>query len=122
MKNDFIDGRRAYVFGVIPKRSDKYLFKGRIWVDAEDYALVRAEGEPAKKLSFWTRSVHFVHQYRQSGLFWFPHSTDSVTEALIFGTTRVSISYFDYAPSSLQTPAFSSQNKTSHNESTDLHY
>jgi outer membrane lipoprotein-sorting protein len=91
-------GRTAYVLNVRPKRSEKYLFDGRIWVDAEDYALVRAEGKPAKKPSFWTKSIHFVQVYQKCGPVWFPLSTQSVTEAHLFGTTDVSIEYFDYAP------------------------
>lgn len=91
-------GRVAYVLEVRPKRNDKSLFRGRIWVDAEDYALARAEGNPAKKPSFWTKSVHFVQVYRKSGPLWFPFSTRSVTEAHLFGTTDVNIDYFDYSP------------------------
>jgi hypothetical protein len=93
-----VTDREAYVLAVNPKRKDKYLFRGRIWVDAEDYALVRAEGNPAKNPSFWTKSTHFVQIYQKSGFLWFPLSTQSVTEAHIFGTTDVSIEYFDYAP------------------------
>jgi outer membrane lipoprotein-sorting protein len=91
-------GRTAYVLEVRPKRSEKYLFEGRIWVDSEDYALVRAEGKPAKKPSFWTKSIHFVQVYQKCGPVWFPLSTQSVTEAHLFGITDVSIEYFDYAP------------------------
>jgi hypothetical protein len=90
--------RAAYVLEVTPKRKEKYLFRGRIWVDAEDYALVRAEGNPAKNPSFWTKSTHFVQRYQKSGPLWFPLSTQSETEARIFGTTNVSIEYFNYAP------------------------
>jgi hypothetical protein len=95
---EVIDGRAAYVLEVSPKRKEKYLFRGRIWVDAEDYALARAEGQPAKNPSFWTKSTHFVQIYQKSGLLWFPRSTQSVTEAHIFGTTDVNIEYFDYTP------------------------
>jgi hypothetical protein len=91
-----IEGRLTHVIDVIPKRREKYLMEGRIWVDATDYALVRAEGKPAHSPSFWTHSVHFVHQYRKRGDFWFPVSTDSITEARIFGTTHVNIAYSDY--------------------------
>ena len=90
--------RSAYVLEVIPKRKEKYLFRGRIWVDAEDYALVRAEGNPAKNPSFWTKSTHFVQTYQKSGALWFAHSTQSVTNVRIFGAADVSIEYFDYAP------------------------
>lgn len=97
---DSLEGRRVHVIQVLPKREDKYLFEGRIWVDAEDFAIVRAEGKPAKNPSFWTHSVHFVQQYHKTGTFWFPVSTESVTEARIFGKTEVSITYFDYQPNS----------------------
>ena len=93
-----VANRAAYVLEVEPKRKEKYLFQGHIWVDAEDYALVRAEGTPAKNPSFWTKSTHFVQTYQKSGALWFPLSTQSVTEARIFGTTDVSIEYFNYVP------------------------
>jgi len=94
--------RTAYVLEIKPKRKEKYLFRGRIWVDTEDYALVRAEGNPAKNPSFWTKSTHFVQVYQKSGPLWFPLSTQSVTEAHIFGTTDVNIEYFDYAPKTVR--------------------
>lgn len=95
-----IDERPTYVIDVKPKREDKYLMEGRVWIDAEDFALVRAEGKPAKNPSFWTRSIHFVHQYKKNGGFWFPASTLSVTEARLLGSTKVNINYFDYEPNS----------------------
>jgi hypothetical protein len=99
-----VDDRTAYVLEISPKRKEKYLFRGRIWVDVEDYALMRAEGNPAKNPSFWTKSTHFVQTYQKSGPLWFPLSTQSVTEAHIFGTTDVSIEYFDYAPKTPRPP------------------
>jgi negative regulator of sigma E activity len=101
---ELVAGRAAYVLEIEPKRKEKYLFQGRIWVDVEDYALVRAEGKPAKKPSFWTKSIHFVQVYQKCGPVWFPVSTQSVTEAHLFGTTDVSIEYFDYAPKLPNTP------------------
>jgi hypothetical protein len=95
---ELMSTRPTYVLEVSPKRKDKYLFRGRVWIDSQDYALVRAEGSPAKNPSFWTKSTHFVQIYYKSGPFWFPRSTQSVTEARIFGTTDVSIEYFDYTP------------------------
>jgi len=91
-----LEGRLAYEIRVIPKRQDAYLFRGRIWVDAEDYALARAEGEPAQNPSFWVRSVHFTQEFRKSGEYWLPWSTTSITEARFFGKTEIDIHYFDY--------------------------
>jgi MucB/RseB N-terminal domain len=101
---ELVADRQTYVLETKPKRKEKYLFRGRIWVDVEDYALVRAEGSPAKNPSFWTKSTHFVQMYRKSGPLWFPLSTESVTEVHFFGTTDVSIEYFGYAPRASHPP------------------
>lgn len=101
---ELVGGRPAYVLEVRPKRKEKNLFQGRIWVDAEDYALARAEGKPAKKPSFWTKNIDFVQVYQKCGPLWFPLSTQSVTEAHIFGVTDVTIEYFDYTPKTPHPP------------------
>jgi hypothetical protein len=97
-KTEFIDGRLAYVVDINPKRHEERLFQGCIWIDAEDYALVRAEGKPARNPSFWIHSVHFVHTYQKAGYLWFPVATESVSDVRLFGTTKVTINYFDYTP------------------------
>jgi hypothetical protein len=93
-----VGDRPTYILKLTPKRKEKYLFRGRIWVDKEDYALVRAEGNPAENPSFWTKSTHFVHRYSKNGSAWFPVFTQSVTDVRIFGTTHLNIEYFDYMP------------------------
>lgn len=91
-----LDGHTVYVMTILPKTPNKYLMRGRIWVDAEEYAIVRIEGQPAKNPSFWIKSVQFVHNYEKSGSFWLPVSDRSETEARIFGSTEVTIEYFNY--------------------------
>jgi len=93
-----IRGRLAYVLAIEPKTPNKYLTLGRIWVDADDYAIVRVEGKPARNPSLWIKSVHFVHDYDKTGPFWFPVSDRSVTDVRIFGATEMTIEYFDYTP------------------------
>jgi hypothetical protein len=61
-----VDPYRCYVARAIPKRSDKYLFEGQVWIDAEDYAVVRIEGHPAKKLSFWIQRQTLCANARRS--------------------------------------------------------
>jgi hypothetical protein len=39
-----------------------------------------------------------VRQYQKIGEFWFPTSTESITQARFVGKTDVNIQYFDYAP------------------------
>jgi hypothetical protein len=91
------DGRDSYVLEVTPKKPSKFSIRGRIWVDAEDFAIARVEGQPAKNPSFWIRSVHVVQRYARTGQFWLPALNHSVAQARIFGTTEVVIEYSDYA-------------------------
>ncbi len=93
---DSIDGRPAWVIDIAPKTDNKYLIRGRIWVDAEDYAIARIEGRPAKNPSFWIKSVHFVHTYQKNGSQWLPAADRSETDARIIGKTELTIEYFGY--------------------------
>jgi hypothetical protein len=91
------DGRDAYVLEISPKTKNKFLIRGRIWVDAEDFAITRIEGSPAKNPSFWINSVQVLHRYERVGRFWLPVVNDSRAQAKIFGRTDVAIEYFGYA-------------------------
>jgi hypothetical protein len=96
LRVDQVDGRKTYVIEVAPKKHKKYLIRGTIWVDTEEFAIVRMDGEPAKNPSFWTKSVHFGHKYQKVGPFWLAASDNSITDARIFGLTELRIDYFDY--------------------------
>jgi hypothetical protein len=86
----------AFVMEVSPKSASKYLILGKIWVDANDYSIVRIEGQPARNPSFWVRSVHFVHTYQKVGKFWFASSTQTTSEIRIFGDSQLTIETSDY--------------------------
>lgn len=87
----------AYVLSVVPKKENKYLINGKIWVDASEYSIVRIEGEPARSPSFWVRSVHFVHTYQKVGPFWFAFSTHTTSEIRIFGDSELTIESSNYS-------------------------
>jgi hypothetical protein len=95
-----VNQRQAYVIAVTPKTANKYLMQGKIWVDAEEFAIVRIEGQPAKNPSFWIKRVRFVHTYSKQGPFWLPLSDNSVTDARIFGATELKIEYFGFVANS----------------------
>ena len=42
-----VDGRLVYVIAIEPKTPNKYLMRGRIWIDGDEYAITHIEGEPA---------------------------------------------------------------------------
>jgi hypothetical protein len=100
-----LDGRSNYVLQVDPKKPSKFAIRGRIWVDAQDFAIARIEGQPAKNPSFWIRSVKVEQRYGRTGQFWLPTLNHSVAEARIFGSTEVIIEYSDYKTSARDTEA-----------------
>ena len=91
-----IEGRQAYVFELEPKTQTKYLTRGRIWVDSNDYAVVQIEGTPARNVSFWTKKVNFVQTFAKNGELWLAQSNRSVTDARLFGIANLTIEYFNY--------------------------
>jgi hypothetical protein len=93
---DTVQDRLCYVLELTPKRESKYLVRGRAWVDATDFAVIRMEGAFSKNPSFWTRGVTITHEYGKHGDFWLPSSSLSQTKARIFGETKVTIEYSEY--------------------------
>ncbi len=89
-------GHISYVLEITPKTQNKFLIRGRIWVDAQDFAITRIEGKPAKNPSFWITSVQVAHRYQRVGPFWLPMRNESRAQARIFGRTDVDIEYSDY--------------------------
>jgi len=90
------DTDEFYVLEAQPKTKNKFLFRGRIWVDAKDFAITRVEGEPAVNPSWWTLKTNFTRSYQKIGDFWLPKSNQSETKVRIFGTAVLSIEYRDY--------------------------
>jgi len=91
-----IRGRSAYVLEVEPRVQAKYLTRGRIWVDACDFAVVQVEGAPSHNPSFWTKKVDFVQTFEKNGPLWLVSSNHSVTDARLFGLADLTLEYFDY--------------------------
>jgi hypothetical protein len=88
---------RCFVAQAIPKRRDKYLFEGKIWIDVQDYAVVRIEGHPAKKLSFWIERADFVRQYQKIDGFWLPQRDETFVQVRLYGKKVLTIDHQDYA-------------------------
>jgi outer membrane lipoprotein-sorting protein len=93
---DSLDGRTCYLLDVTPKARKKYLMRGRIWVDTQEFAIVRMEGSPAQNPSIWTKKVHFVRQYEKQGDFWLPALIQSNSDVLIAGKSSLTITYSGY--------------------------
>jgi hypothetical protein len=97
---------------------DKFLYYRRIWVDAEDFAVVRLEAEPAKNPSFWTRKTKIEQVYVKIGDFWLPSHNYSVTAIRLGGSAELTIDYKDYEiTSASEVSSFSSARSALHAKS-----
>jgi outer membrane lipoprotein-sorting protein len=90
------DTNEFYVLDAQPRSKNKFLFRGRIWVNAKDFAITRVEGEPAVNPSWWTVKTDFKRSYQKIGDFWLPESNESETKVRVFGTAVLSIEFRDY--------------------------
>jgi hypothetical protein len=87
---------RCFVAKAVPKRKDKYLFEGKLWIDVQDYSVVRIEGHPAKKLSFWIERADFVRQYQKIDRFWLPQKDETLVQVRLYGKKVLTIDHRDY--------------------------
>lgn len=111
---DVIGGREQYVLSVAPRSESKYLYRGKIWVDANDFAVVRIAAQPAKNPSFWTLHTEITHDYVKIGEFWLPAHNTSVSKVRLGGTATLTIDYFNYH---IGAEAISSESRQSNNGS-----
>jgi hypothetical protein len=85
-----------YVLTLQPKSNNKYLYRGKIWVDAKEFAVVRIEGEPNRNPSMWITKTDFAHRYAKVDGFWLPAHNYTETSVRFGGKSKLSIEYDDY--------------------------
>lgn len=91
-----IHGYHCFLLQANPKRADKFLFKGKIWVHATEYAVVQIAGQPAKSPSMMIKRVDFIRRYQKVGDFWLPLKDESTTQVRFVGTNFLTIDYERY--------------------------
>jgi hypothetical protein len=88
--------RSMYVLLVEPRTKNRFLYRGRVWVDADDFAVVRLEAEPAKNPSVWTKNSEIEQLYVKVGDFWLPKRNHCVSSIRLGGRADLTIEYQDY--------------------------
>ena len=86
----------CYVLSVEPRTTNKLLYRGRIWVDATDFAVTRIEATPAKSPSFWIKDTNIEHVYMKVGDFWLPSSNYTISNTRLGGRALLTINYITY--------------------------
>ncbi len=85
-----------YVLTLSPRKKNKFLYRGKIWVDANDFAVVRIEAEPCESPSLWIKRTQIEHNYLKVNGFWLPSSDHTQSEMRLGGSADLSIEYRDY--------------------------
>ncbi len=93
---DDIGPYHCFVLEAAPKSKEKYLFEGKIWIDAQDFAIVKIAGHPAKKPSFWINRADFVRLYQRIDGFWLPWRDETSVEVKIYGRRVFTVDHQEY--------------------------
>jgi hypothetical protein len=94
--SESLGGRQAYILHVEPITASKFLYRGKVWVDATDFAVVKIEAEPAKNPSFWISRTLIRSSNAKTGEFWLAQQSRSQTKVRIGGTAVLTIDYGSY--------------------------
>lgn len=89
-------GGSFYILSVEPRTKSKLLYRGRIWVDAGDFAVARLEAAPAVNPSFWIKGIKVEQVYLKVADFWLPASNRSTSNTRLGGIAVLTIEYKDY--------------------------
>jgi hypothetical protein len=89
-------GNACYVLALRPRKQNRFLYEGKIWVDAHDFAVVHMEGEPNRSPSFWIRDTEIDSRWEKIGSFWFIAHNRSISRIRMGGTATLTIDYGYY--------------------------
>lgn len=79
-----------YVLHIVPKRQEKGLLVGDVWVDASTYHIRQIVGVPLKSPSFWIKDPHITVQFASVKGMWIPVSVDAIATVRFLGLYTLS--------------------------------
>ena len=93
-----VDGRNCYVLSINPRREEKDLIRGKVWVDAADYRIHRVEGNTVKSPSWWIRDVHILMLFASVDGMWLHTFTHAVADVRFKGKYVMESRDLKYSP------------------------
>jgi hypothetical protein len=102
--SEMIGNRPAYILDLEPLVPSKFLYRGRIWVDAAEFGVVKMETQPSKSPSFWISRTLIHYTGRKTDGFWMPEEVRSETSVRIGGAAVLTIDYGNYQIAANSTP------------------
>jgi hypothetical protein len=85
LRQENLDGHAMYILRLIPKKKEKGLLRGLIWVDAKTFRIWRIEGAPTRKPSWWIKTLDIRLQFTEVNGMWLHTSLEVTAFVRIFG-------------------------------------
>lgn len=85
LREEHFTATPEYVLNIIPKRKEKNLLLGLIWVDAKTFQIRRIEGVPAQSPSIWVKDIHMTLQQGEVDGMWLPVALDAIATVRFSG-------------------------------------
>jgi hypothetical protein len=82
---EMLNGNRCFLLSMNPRREEKDLLRGKLWVDAESYNIRRVEGSPAKNPSWWLHDLQILMSFTEVDGMWLRTSTHAVANVRFRG-------------------------------------
>jgi hypothetical protein len=91
VQKDDCQGRPCWRIAIKPKRKEKFLIDGDIWVDSEDYAITHIHGVPSKRVSVWISRVEIDRQLSRIEGVWLTNKIESSSSIHLVGDVLLQI-------------------------------
>jgi hypothetical protein len=101
IREENLNDKRCYLLELRPRRKDKSLLRGNIWIDAKTYLVRGILGEPAKSSSWWLRAVRITLLYGDVGGMWPQTGLEATATVRIFGPHTLVSRNVEYRTSEL---------------------
>ena len=105
-KNTFqtLNGRACLALNITPRRKSEYLFKGTLWVDAHDFAIVQLKGTAGKSALFIANAAEVTRQYDEVNNVPMAMHAEAVSGSALLGQTVVKVDYSGYQVQLISAP------------------
>jgi hypothetical protein len=79
-----------------PKRTDKNLILGKVWVDKHSFLVRQIAGESEKTISWWLKSVRIKVEFADLEGIWMQTRMEAVADVRIVGARILTSRILDY--------------------------
>ena len=91
-----LDGAPCFVLGLKPKRTDKDLLSGNVWIDQHSFRVRQIEGDVEKTPSWWLKRLRIKLTFADVEGIWMQTGMEATADVRIVGTHTLRSRILDY--------------------------